>query len=42
MNFILDAHLPPTLRQTFQAAGHDAIHTLDLPDQNASRDSAWS
>jgi predicted nuclease of predicted toxin-antitoxin system len=22
----------------FQAAGHDAIHTLDMPDQNASRD----
>jgi predicted nuclease of predicted toxin-antitoxin system len=22
----------------FQAAGHDAIHTLDLPDKNAARD----
>ena len=22
----------------FEAAGHDAIHTLDLPEQNASRD----
>lgn len=38
MKFILDAHLPPGLRQLFRAAGHDAIHTLDLPDQNAARD----
>jgi predicted nuclease of predicted toxin-antitoxin system len=40
MKFILDAHLPPSLRQVFAAAGHDAIHTLDLPAQNASRDGA--
>ncbi len=38
MKFLLDAHLPPGLRAVFQAAGHDAIHTLDLPDGNASRD----
>ena len=38
MKFLIDAHLPPSLRRVFQAAGHDAIHTLDLPDQNASRD----
>jgi predicted nuclease of predicted toxin-antitoxin system len=38
MKFLIDAHLPPSLRGIFQAAGHDAIHTLDLPDQNASRD----
>lgn len=38
MKFLIDAHLPPSLRGVFQAAGHDAIHTLDLPDQNASRD----
>jgi predicted nuclease of predicted toxin-antitoxin system len=38
MKFLIDAHLPPSLRAVFQAAGHDAIHTLDLPDQNASRD----
>lgn len=38
MKFLLDAHLPPSLRDVFTAAGHDAIHTLDLPDQNASRD----
>ena len=38
MKFLIDAHLPPGLRVVFQAAGHDAIHTLDLPDQNASHD----
>lgn len=38
MKFLIDAHLPPGLRAVFQAAGHDAIHTLDLPEQNACRD----
>ena len=38
MKFLIDAHLPPSLRAVFRAAGHDAIHTVDLPDQNASRD----
>jgi predicted nuclease of predicted toxin-antitoxin system len=38
MKFLIDAHLPPSLRDVFRAAGHDAIHTLDLPEQNASRD----
>ncbi len=38
MKFLIDAHLPPGLRQIFTAAGHDAIHTLDLPAQNATRD----
>ena len=38
MKFLIDAHLPPSLRTVFQAAGHNAIHTLDMPDQNASRD----
>ena len=38
MKFLIDAHLPPSLRTVFRSAGHDAIHTLDLPDQNASRD----
>jgi predicted nuclease of predicted toxin-antitoxin system len=40
MKFIVDAHLPPSLIQVFRTGGHDAIHTLDLPDQNAARDSA--
>ena len=38
MKFLIDAHLPPSLRAVFHDAGHDAIHTLDLPDRNASRD----
>jgi predicted nuclease of predicted toxin-antitoxin system len=38
MKFLLDAHLPPSLRQVFAAAGHDALHTLDLPAQNKTRD----
>ena len=38
MKFLIDAHLPPSLRAVFRNAGHDAIHTVDLPEQNASRD----
>ncbi len=38
MKFLIDAHLPPGLRSVFEAAGHDAIHTLDLPERNAVRD----
>ncbi len=38
MKFLLDAHLPPSLRKVFASAGHDAIHTLELPHKNASRD----
>ncbi|TDU67247.1 putative nuclease of predicted toxin-antitoxin system [Prosthecobacter fusiformis] len=38
MKFLIDAHLPPSLKKVFEEAGQDVIHTLDLPDQNASRD----
>jgi len=38
MKFLIDAHLPPSLRDIFREAGYDAIHTLDLPDRNLSRD----
>lgn len=38
MNVLLDAHLPRRLVAVFRAAGHDAIHTLDLPDGNATSD----
>lgn len=38
MKFLIDAHLPPSLRNVFEAAGHDAIHTIDLPERNATRD----
>lgn len=40
MKFLIDAHLPPSLRAVFLAAGHDALHTMDLPSQNASKDGA--
>ncbi|MBK8039937.1 MAG: DUF5615 family PIN-like protein [Verrucomicrobiaceae bacterium] len=38
MKFLLDAHLPPGLKRVFASAGHDAMHTMDLPLQNASKD----
>lgn len=39
MKFLIDAHLPPSLKNVFQAAGHDAIHTSDLTERNLTRDS---
>ncbi len=38
MKFLIDAHLPPSLKAVFEAAGHDAIHTSDLADRNLTRD----
>ena len=38
MNFIVDAQLPPALGAVLSAAGHDAIHTRDLPAANATPD----
>lgn len=38
MRFLVDAHLPKRLARLLQQLGHDAIHTLDLPDQNRSSD----
>lgn len=38
MKFIVDAQLPVRLAVALTAAGHDAIHTLDLPDKNRSSD----
>lgn len=38
MKFLIDAHLPPSLKEIFRAAGHDAIHTTDLADRNLTRD----
>lgn len=39
MNFLVDAHLPRRLALAIRAQGHDALHTLDLPDANATTDS---
>lgn len=39
MKFLVDAQLPQRLAQTINSAGHDAIHTLDLPKGNRTTDS---
>jgi predicted nuclease of predicted toxin-antitoxin system len=38
MKFIVDAHLPPALCVLLKAAGHDCLHTLELPNQNRTSD----
>jgi predicted nuclease of predicted toxin-antitoxin system len=40
MNFLVDAHLPPSLCGLLQAAGHGARHTLHLPAKNLTTDNA--
>lgn len=39
MKLLVDAQLPRRLARILQAAGHDALHTLDLPLQNRTSDS---
>jgi predicted nuclease of predicted toxin-antitoxin system len=39
MKFVVDAHLPPALCVLLKDAGHDALHTLELPKQNETSDS---
>lgn len=38
MKFLIDAQLPDRLVRRLAEAGHDAIHTLDLPSANRTRD----
>jgi|GEM_PF-1797903 len=38
MKFLIDAQLPHSLGGCFVAAGHEALHTLDLPDGNRTSD----
>lgn len=38
MKFLVDAHLPPRLCALLTQHGHDAVHTLDLPAKNATKD----
>ncbi len=38
MNFLVDAQLPRRLTRELAAAGHDAVHTLDLPAANRTTD----
>lgn len=40
MRFLVDAHLPLGICALLQAAGHDAIHTRQLPAQNLTTDQA--
>ncbi|MFN8456395.1 MAG: DUF5615 family PIN-like protein [Anaerolineae bacterium] len=42
MKFLIDAQLPRRLVYRLQEAGHDAIHTLDLPLGNRSPDQVIS
>jgi predicted nuclease of predicted toxin-antitoxin system len=39
VKFIVDAHLPRRLAVHLRRSGHDAVHTLDLPDKNRTTDS---
>jgi predicted nuclease of predicted toxin-antitoxin system len=39
MKFIVDAHLPRRIALRLRAAGHDALHTLELPNGNRTTDS---
>lgn len=38
MKFLVDAQLPARLAQFLVGAGHDALHTIDLPDGNRTTD----
>lgn len=38
MKFLVDAHLPRRLAKWLAGQGCDALHTLDLPQANASTD----
>lgn len=38
MRFLVDAQLPKRSCAWLEAAGHDAIHTIDLPEGNGATD----
>ncbi len=40
MKFLIDAHLPKSIGAYFEALGHEALHTSELPEGNASQDEA--
>lgn len=40
MKFLVDAQLPRRMARWLAEAGHDAIHTLDLPAGNRTTDAA--
>ncbi len=39
MKFLLDAQLPKKISLFLNYKGHDSLHTLELPNQNRSKDS---
>ena len=39
MKFLVDAQLPLRLARCLQDAGHDVLHTRELPNQNSTPDS---
>ncbi|HEY6096339.1 MAG TPA: DUF5615 family PIN-like protein [Gallionellaceae bacterium] len=39
MKFLIDAQLPRRFANWLNEAGHDALHTLDLPKKNRTTDS---
>jgi predicted nuclease of predicted toxin-antitoxin system len=38
VRLLVDAQLPRRVAQLLRSLGHDAIHTLDLPDGNRTKD----
>jgi predicted nuclease of predicted toxin-antitoxin system len=42
MRFLVDAQLPRRLAHFLAAAGHDSLHTLDLPRKNRTPDAQIS
>lgn len=38
MKFVVDAQLPRRMALWLREHGHDALHTLDLPDENRTTD----
>lgn len=38
MKFLVDAQLPRRLSEALKSAGHDSVHTLDLPNGNKTTD----
>ena len=39
MNWLLDAHIPPSLAEPLTRAGESVLHTRDLPRANSTPDS---
>lgn len=40
MNFVVDAQLPRRIAAWLRGSGHEAIHTLELPEANRTSDAA--